>query len=320
MVETGGLGEATGDGIPGRPDRHESAQDADSASAADSSPGAPPLPPGRFVDLPGRGTTFVRELAGPPDAPTVVLLHGWTATADLTWYQTYEPVAAHYRVLALDHRGHGRGIRSRRPFRLEDCADDVAALAGVLGIDRLVPVGYSMGGPVAMLLWRRHPAVVDGLVLCATARSFSSSRQDRAEFLALAGLAMASRLTPEPARAWIGGQVITRRGRRTGEWARAEVMRNDWRHVLEAGAAIGTFSARSWVGEIDVPTAVVVTTDDRVVPLPRQERLVASVPDAVEFRVEGDHDVCVAHPERFLPALVAACDHVSSRSDAREVS
>ena len=282
-------------------------------------PEAPPLPPGRFVDLPGRGTTFIRELAGPPEAATVVLLHGWTATADLTWHQTYEPLAAHYRVVALDHRGHGRGIRTRRAFRLEDCADDVAALAGVLGIDRLVPVGYSMGGPVAMLLWRRHPGLIDGLVLCATGRSFSSSRQDRAEFLALAGLARASRLAPQPARAWIGGQVITRRGRRTGEWARAEVMRNDWRHVLEAGAAIGSFSAHSWVGEIDVPTAIIVTTDDRVVPLPRQERLVASVPDAVEFRVGGDHDVCVARPERFLPALIAAC-HTVTATDAREVS
>ena len=282
-------------------------------------PEAPPLPPGRFVDLPGRGTTFIRELAGPPEAATVVLLHGWTATADLTWHQTYEPLAAHYRVVALDHRGHGRGIRTRRAFRLEDCADDVAALAGVLGIDRLVPVGYSMGGPVAMLLWRRHPGLIDGLVLCATGRSFSSSRQDRAEFLALAGLARASRLAPQPARAWIGGQVITRRGRRTGEWARAEVMRNDWRHVLEAGAAIGSFSAHSWVGEIDVPTAIIVTTDDRVVPLPRQERLVASVPDAAEFRVDGDHDVCVARPERFLPALIAACQTVTA-TDAREVS
>ena len=285
--------------------------------AAGGPPGAPPLPPGRFVDLPGRGTTFVRELAGPPGAPAVVLLHGWTATADLNWHRIYAPLAEHFRVVALDHRGHGRGIRTRRPFRLEDCADDVAALAALLGIGRVVPVGYSMGGPVALLLWRRHPALVDGLVLCATARSFSGSRQDRAEFLALAGLAVASRLTPERARGWIGGQVITRRGRRTGEWARAEVMRNEWRHVLEAGAAIGNFSARRWLGDIDVPTAVIVTTDDRVVPLRRQERLLESVTDAAGFRVEGDHDVCVAHPERFLPALIAACHHVSNRSGAR---
>src|SRR5215204_3695897 len=106
--------------------------------------GRPWLPPGRDVWLPGRGRTFVRELAGPPGAPVVVLLHGWTATADLNWFACFRPLAEHYRVIALDHRGHGRGLRSTGPFSLEQCADDVAALAAVLGIDRIVPVGYSM--------------------------------------------------------------------------------------------------------------------------------------------------------------------------------
>ena len=118
--------------------------------------GAPWLPPGRYVWLPGRGRTFVRELAGPPGAPVLVLLHGWTATADLNWYACFAPLAEHFRVVAIDHRGHGRGLRSAEPFRLEQCADDVAALARELGIDRFVPVGYSMGGPIAQLIWQRH--------------------------------------------------------------------------------------------------------------------------------------------------------------------
>ena len=139
----------------------------------------PLLPPGRHVWLPGRGKTFVRELAGPPGAPVLVLLHGWTATADLNWYACFAPLADHFRVLALDHRGHGRGIRSVEPFRLEQCADDVAALARQLDIPRLIPVGYSMGGPIAQLLWRRHPELVEGLVLCATSCTFTGSVRER---------------------------------------------------------------------------------------------------------------------------------------------
>ena len=54
---------------------------------------APPLPPGRLVELPGRGTTFLREVVGPPHAPTLVLLHGWTSTADINWF-----IAAHTEV------------------------------------------------------------------------------------------------------------------------------------------------------------------------------------------------------------------------------
>ena len=121
-------------------------------------------------------------------------LHGLGATADLNWFPSYRPLAAHYRVLALDHRGHGRGIRSRRVFRLEDCADDVVALADELGVRSFIPVGYSMGGPIAQLIWQRHPSRVEGLVLCATAMRFSSSRDQRMVYTGLGGLALASAL------------------------------------------------------------------------------------------------------------------------------
>ncbi|HRE00655.1 MAG TPA: alpha/beta fold hydrolase, partial [Ilumatobacteraceae bacterium] len=84
-----------------------------------------------------------------------MLLHGWTASADLNWFLTYFPIGRDYRVVAIDHRGHGRGIRSRRAFRLADCADDAVALADELGIERFIPIGYSMGGPIAQLVWHR---------------------------------------------------------------------------------------------------------------------------------------------------------------------
>ena len=281
----------------------------------------PPLPPGREVELPGRGTTFVRELAGPPGAPTLMLLHGWTVTADVTWFRTYVPLAEHYHVVAFDMRGHGRGIRSETVFRLEDCADDVAALASVLGVSRLVPVGYSMGGPVAMLLWQRHRALVEGMVLCATARSFISTRQDRLGFLALAGLAKAYRLTPAQARTWLGDQFVARRSRRYQGWALHEVMQNNWQAVLEAGTCIGRFSAREWIGSVDCPAAVIIVARDHVVPPASQQRLLEAIPGAVGFHLDADHDACVFAPELFVPTLLAACETVTSAGgDAQAVS
>ena len=181
-----------------------------------------PLPAGRPVLLPGRGQTFVREAPGPPGAPTLLLLHGWTVTADLNWFACYAPLAEHFRVVAMDHRGHGQGIRSRRPFRLEDCSDDAAALAVELGIDRLVPVGYSMGGPIAQLLWRRHPDLVAGLVLSATACSFSNpDARSRAYFSALLGLSVVARFTPSQVRQQVADSLIRRRlqGAALAGWA-----------------------------------------------------------------------------------------------------
>ncbi len=276
---------------------------------------SPVLPLGAAMLLPGRGTTFVRHVAGPPKAPTVVLLHGWTATADLNWFTCYKPLARHYNVVALDHRGHGRGIRSRRAFRLEDCADDAVAVCDVLGIDRFIPVGYSMGGPIAQLIWRRHPERVRGLVLCATAPYFATSREERLGFLGLSGMAALARLTPAQTRKWLTDQFYLQR--KTAEWqpwAVQEAALHDWRAVLEAGRSIGSFSSRDWIGDIDVPASVVITMADRVVPPRRQVRLFEALHQAEAFRVDGDHDAVVALADQFVPVLLRATSSVVKRS------
>src|SRR5271165_355420 len=113
---------------------------------APAAPVPPWLPPGRVINLPGRGEVFVRDSAGMPAAPAVLLLHGFTVSADLNFFPAYASLAESYRVIALDLRGHGRGMRSAEPFTLEDCADDAAALLGQLGTGPVIVVGYSMGG------------------------------------------------------------------------------------------------------------------------------------------------------------------------------
>ncbi len=269
------------------------------------------------MELPGRGTTFVRRIAGPPNAPTVLLLHGWTASADLNWFTCYRPLAQHYRVVALDHRGHGRGIRSKAPFRLEDCADDAIAVCDVLGLDKVIPIGYSMGGPVAQLLWQRHPERVRGLVFCATASHFLTSREERIGFIGLAGLSMLARRTPAQARQWLTDQFYLQRRSDTWEpWAIQEAALHDWRMVLEAGRAIGKFNSRDWIGGINVPTSVLITMRDRVVPLRRQVRLFEAIESAEAFRIDGDHDAVVANADRFVPTLLRAIGSVVERSAA----
>jgi 3-oxoadipate enol-lactonase len=278
--------------------------------------GRPPeLPRGAAMELPGRGTTFVRRLDGPIGAPTVVLLHGWTATADINWFTCYSALAEHYRVVALDHRGHGRGIRSRKVFRLEDCADDTVAVCDVLGIDTFIPVGYSMGGPIAQLIWQRHRHRAAGLVMCATASYFATSREERLSFLGISGLAAVARLTPLQTRQWLTEQFyLQRKADQWEPWAVEEASSHDWRAVLEAGRAIGNFSSRDWSGEIDVPTSTVITMRDRVVPVRRQVGLFEAIPDAEAFRVDGDHDAVVANAKQFVPTLLRACRSVVERA------
>ena len=272
---------------------------------------------GRRVRLRGRGTTFVHEMPGPPGAPVLVLLHGWMATAALNWFLCLPALDREFRVLALDQRGHGRGIRSSRPFRLEDCADDVVALADALAIERVIPVGYSMGGSVAQLVWRRHPDRVDGMVLCATSQGFGDP--DR-PLLGAAGplVTGATRMLPLAVRRRMAEAVLGRPDDDSplGRWIRSEVEGHDPAALMEAGMSLNRFSSHAWTGSIDVPVAVVVTLQDRLVAARHQLDLAHAIPGATVHHVQGGHDSCVARPAAFVPALVDACRSVARRARA----
>jgi 3-oxoadipate enol-lactonase len=268
------------------------------------------------VLLPGRGPVFARRIEGPDEAPTILLLHGWTATADLNWHACYEALAERYHVVALDHRGHGRGLRCADPFRLADCADDVAALVSELALGPVIAVGYSMGGPVAQLLWQRHRGVVAGLVLCATSCTFGGTARETLLFRLADGTAAVAGHLPLTSltRAAVGalGRWRTLRGK--GWWGFDEVARHDWAQIVEAGRELGRFDSRRWIVDVDVPSAVVVTDHDDVVPVHRQHDLARRLADATVHHVAGGHAVCTLEPGRFLPALLDACHTVTRQS------
>ena len=276
----------------------------------------PAVPFGRRVELPGRGTTFIREMDGPPGAPTLVLLHGFMASGGLNWFRSFGALSHEFRVIAPDLRGHARGIRSRRHMRLADCADDIAALIGELGTGPVIAAGYSMGGPIAQLLWQRHPETVSGLVLCATAPRFSAgSRSVTDAYLAsLAGLA---RITGHLAVVPAAGAGLLRRAhaaRPAGflEWAADEMRRHDIRMLTEGARSIRRFDSRDWIRDIDVPTAVLRTNRDHLVDPNAQTELAALIPHARLIQHDGGHFSC-SNPA-FVTPLVTACRDVARRA------
>ncbi|MGH3883665.1 MAG: alpha/beta fold hydrolase [Pseudonocardiaceae bacterium] len=273
----------------------------------------------RLVALPGRGRTVVWDCPGPPGAPTLVLLHGVTLTAELNWSAVFPVLGRHFRVLALDQRGHGRGLGCAGGYRLEQCADDVAGLAAVLGIDRLVPVGYSMGGLIAQLCWRRHPQLTAGLVLCATARSIAGVQWARLLTLMTPALMMPAVAAAADAMPGmyglradlIGAHLLDQDGDRADRaWALRQMRRTPLLSALSAVSAVYAFSSHDWIGGVDVPTAVVITRHDRVVSPARQRHLAAAVPGALAYDIDGDHGVFLTAPGRFTATLLAACQAI----------
>ena len=84
-------------------------------------------------------------------------------------------------------------MRSTEPFSLEDCADDAAALLGQLGAEHVIAVGYSMGGPVGLLLARRHPGKVRPWS-CRPRRSMRRTARERLVWRLLSVLELSLRL------------------------------------------------------------------------------------------------------------------------------
>ncbi len=235
-------------------------------------------------------------------------------TAELGWSQIMPLLGQHYRVVAPDLRGHGGGIPCDGGFRLEDCADDVAALAAALGVERLVAVGYSMGGMVAQLLWQRHRALVAGLVLTATARNVRGSPLEQMGSLALPLIASAMRWNPMAAvmtSTALGtnllGYIDDPRRR---SWASAQLGRTSLESALSATQAVSDFTSHEWIGGVDVPAAVIITTQDRLVAETRQRRLAAALPRATVLEIAAGHGVCVTEPGPFGDIVLEACQAV----------
>jgi 3-oxoadipate enol-lactonase len=264
----------------------------------------------RLVELPGRGVTRVWECAGPPGGETLMLIHGLACTAELNWGKVFAPLAAHFRVVAADLRGHGDGIRAGSRFRLEDCADDVAALAAVLGTGKFTAVGYSMGGMVAQLVYRRHASLLSGLVLCSTAGNVGSPAQELAAF-ALPAAAAGLRWNPvlQLVSAEVLGSALLGpiEDPATASWTRAQLGRTTLVSAVSAIQAVSQFSSDGWISQVDIPTAVVVTTRDRIVPAGRQLGLARAIPGASVYEVDADHAVCITAPQVFARTLLEAC-------------
>ena len=261
------------------------------------------LPPGRIVHVPGRGELFVRDSGG--DGPPVLLLHGWMFSADLNWWTVYDAlIDAGFRVLALDHRGHGRGLRTPEDFRLADCAGDAAGVLEELGVGPVTAVGYSMGGPVAQLLARDHRERVRGLVLCATATDWQDPYL-KVFWRTMALIRLGMGLFPT---AWWSGLLALTGAPRRPEraWVAAELSRGSAADLAEAGRELSRHDARPWIETLrGIPAAVVITTRDRSV-LPRKQKALARSLGAEVFKVRDDHIAVTTSPDAFRSALLAA--------------
>lgn len=205
--------------------------------------------------------------SGRGNATPMVFVHGFPHHRGL-WSHQLAGVARVAHCVAVDLRGFGESSVSP-PYTMDQYADDVAGLIDRLGLQRPVVCGLSMGGYVALAMWRRHASRIRALVLADT-RASADSDEAREKRLAMAQMAR-DRGAAAVADAMITGMV----GKRTRESA-PHVVDAVYRMLASANVAgiVGALEAMrerpdstGTLATIDVPTLIVVGEDDVLTPV-----------------------------------------------------
>jgi pimeloyl-ACP methyl ester carboxylesterase len=108
------------------------------------------------------GLNLVCEVRGGGDT-ALLFLHGWCGDRAY-WKNQVDAFAADYRVVALDQAGHGESGKDRKVWSVDGLAGDVETVIKALGLKRVILVGHSMGGPVALLAAKQMPKVVVAVI------------------------------------------------------------------------------------------------------------------------------------------------------------
>ncbi len=115
---------------------------------------------------------------GAHGAPTVILVHGFPFNRSM-WKSQMEALSDGWRVVAIDIRGHGESDIGEKPFSIGLFAEDLIGLMDVLGIEKALLCGLSMGGYIALNAALSHPGRFDALVLSDTQWAAEFPRGER---------------------------------------------------------------------------------------------------------------------------------------------
>ena len=210
------------------------------------------------------------------DGFPLILLHG--NGEDLNYFEhQMKPLAKHFRVIALDTRGHGKSPRGEAPFSIRQFADDLLAFMDRLGIQKAHLLGFSDGGDIAMVFALAHPDRVGKLIL-------------NGANLDASGVKRSVQIPIE-----IGYRVAKLFARRSPEARRnAEML----------GLMVNDPDVKpEELARIKAPTLVIAGSKDMI--KESHTRLIArSIPEARLAIIEGDHFVANKHPKEFNEAVI----------------
>jgi pimeloyl-ACP methyl ester carboxylesterase len=251
----------------------------------------------------------------------IVLSHGVTLTMR-TWALQVEPlVAAGFRVIAFDHRGHGASRLGSAGHSVENLGDDVLTVLEGLDLHDAVFVGHSMGGIAVQSFLARHADVardrMRGIVLLSTipaAPGGSQSLKIKKTFELL------TRRSPDTTRLWAApnvGLMMARFGfGKDPKPSQVELVRQMMR---DCSHETRTHAARNLVGfdliaelaKIEVPTLIICGTADLITPPFHSRRMARGIPGSRLELLDGGGHMLMLERSEIVNRLIIdfASDH-----------
>ncbi|PDV99622.1 alpha/beta fold hydrolase [Candidatus Viridilinea mediisalina] len=234
--------------------------------------------------------------------PAIVMLHAFPL-AGAMWHTQVALLREQYRVIVPDLRGFGGSEAPPGPYLMDTMADDVAALLTQLGIAQSAVIGLSMGGYIAFSLWRRHRQLLSALVLADT-RAAPDNTEGQAAREANA------RLVEEAGPPAIATKMIPNLVAPSA----SQALRDELSRLIHANSSQGIAGAlrgmalrpdsRPDLGSINIPTLVIVGTEDSLTPPAEAEAMHHALPNSTLVQIEGaGHLSNLEQPTAFNSAL-----------------
>ncbi|HLJ20295.1 MAG TPA: alpha/beta fold hydrolase [Stellaceae bacterium] len=253
-----------------------------------------------------KGRRLYYDLTGPETAPVVCFTHSLASDSGM-WAEQLPPLlAAGFRVLRLDMRGHGGSDPVAGPYTMSALAGDVAAAIDALGLDRVHFVGLSIGGMIGQGFAIEHGSKLKSLMLCdtlpGTLPDAKTAWAPRIEAVTKANsLAPIADATMER---WFTGAYKPGNPRRWKQ-IRDTVAETTPAGFLGCAAAILDFDWAPKLPSLKVPTLVVCGGEDPGTPPAQNQRIANLIPGArYEEIADARHFPNVERAEIFNEILL----------------
>jgi pimeloyl-ACP methyl ester carboxylesterase len=257
---------------------------------------------------------------GPATGRPLVLLHGVALSAAL-WHYQLTDLANRFRVLAVEHRGHGLSLAGDAGFSIGRLAQDLAELLEALDLGDAVLVGHSMGGMTVLQFAVDHPGVLGERVAGSVLASSLASTEGRIPWWHTVSVAAAPatgraiRLAGRLPGGYLPSTDLSYLIARMGLGARPSPTHVELTRAMTAATSAAVladlwveterFDVRRQLRSVDMPTLVVAGTRDNITPLANAEEIVRNLRGSSLVKLRGSgHLPMLERREEFNSLVV----------------